>query len=279
MTVSGIVAAQGPFPIPRLPDPKPPDPQGPDPKALGEPSLGSQSIEQPSAQIAASSDLGPALIVLARTFELETGTRVDLALGASRTLMQHAREGAPYDVFISADLKHVAALADDELLVDRGVPFADGQLSILVHRSNPLAANLTLASLATAMKGGRVQRVALPDPADDIYGQSALDVLNQLRLMEFARPRMVYTPDVADAADKVVAGVIDVGIVASSLTMTDAARSGCRTLEVNPSWHRKLSHHVALTAEPDDTARALYAYLQSPQTRQLLRSYGYVTPT
>jgi molybdate transport system substrate-binding protein len=233
---------------------------------------------QPFALIAASSDLGPVLKTLAKSFEIETGTRLDLDLAAPRVLGQQLLDGENYDLIISPDHPQLAALAVDGALVDSGTLFVEGRLTILINRSNVLAANLTQSTFNTALREKRIYRIAVAKPDDDLHGHAALDVLNQIRLMDFARPRMVFAQDVAEAAQMVVSGAVDAGIVATSLTLSDAARTNCRALSINPSWHRKLSHRIAMTPDPDETARAIFNYLQSPPALALLRNAGYGTP-
>jgi molybdate transport system substrate-binding protein len=225
--------------------------------------------------VAASADLQDVLPLLARAFEVETGIAVQPQFGSSKSLATDVRSDEPFDLIISPDADLIAALAKDGHLADTGTVVADSRLAIAVHTTSPVATALTLASFTIALRAGRVRRIAIAHPDEDVFGQCALDVLQQMRLADFARPKFVYTKSVAEAAQMVSAGTVDTGIVPTSLLMAEAAKTGTRTLEINPSWHRPLSHRVALTPDADTGARQFLAYLQTPVARRTWRQFGY----
>jgi molybdate transport system substrate-binding protein len=225
--------------------------------------------------VAAAADLQDVLPLLGRAFEIETGIAIQPHFDSSQNLAAIIRGDEPFDLVISPDTDLMAVFSKDGLLADSGVVLAEGRLAIAVQTSSPVAAALTLTTFTTALKAGRFRRIAIAHPGEDVFGQRALDVLNQLRLTEFARPKLAYATSVADATQMVISGAADVGILATALLTSEAAKIALRTIEINPSWHRPLSHRMALMPDADEAALKFYAYLQTPVARRTLRQFGY----
>jgi molybdate transport system substrate-binding protein len=238
---------------------------------------GAFAADQP-VTVAAASDLQAVLGILAQAFEAETGFVVRPTFGSSGNFARQLRQGAPFDLFMSADEELVMALARDGHVRDAGVVYAEGRLSLMVHTSSPLAARPSVAAFVEAVKASRIKRVAIANPEHAPYGQRALDVLNQLRLMDFIRPKLVYGENVAQAVQFIATGAAEAGLVAHALTLAEAIKAVTRSVDIPPSWHRPLLQRMALTPRAEAGAQRFYNYLRSPVASKTFRAYGFAVP-
>jgi molybdate transport system substrate-binding protein len=232
----------------------------------------------PPVIVAAASDLQGVLAVLAQAFEFESGIPVRVTFGSSGNLARQLRQGAPFELFFSADEELVLALAKDGHVRDKGVVYAEGRLALMVHTSSPLAAKLTIEAFAAALKSGRVRRVTIANPEHAPYGRRALDVFTQLHITEFVRPKLVYGENVAQAAQFVATGAAEAGIVAHALTVSEAVMATTRSTLIPASWHRPLLQRMALTPRATGDAAQFYAYIQSPIAAKAFRDHGFAVP-
>jgi molybdate transport system substrate-binding protein len=229
--------------------------------------------------VAAAADLQGVLAVLAQAFETETGIPVRVTFGASGNFARQLRQGAPFDLFFSADEELVLALARDGNVRDKGIIYAEGHLALLVHTSSPLAAKPTIDAFVTAVKASRTKRIAIANPEHAPYGQRAIDVLTHLHVLEQVRPKLVYGENVAQAVQFTATGAAEAGIVAQSLTFNETVRATTRAVPIPSSWHRPLLQRMALTPRAGDDAARFYAYVQSPAGTKAFREFGFAVPT
>ena len=138
--------------------------------ALACPAAGAFADEPPT--IAAASDLQFALTEVAKAFTAETGLEVKLAFGSSGNFARQIRQGAPFEMYLSADENYVLELAKDGFTRDDGALYAVGRIVIIVPHGSPLEADGTLEDLRAALEDGRVQKFAIANPEHAPYGRA-----------------------------------------------------------------------------------------------------------
>ncbi|MDF2782474.1 MAG: molybdenum transporter substrate-binding protein, partial [Geminicoccaceae bacterium] len=124
--------------------------------------MGAPADEPPT--VAAASDLQFALTEVANAFTAETGLDVRLAFGSSGNFARQIRQGAPFEIYLSADEDYVLSLARDGFTRDEGALYAVGRIVILVPLGSPLEADGSLEDLRAALEDGRVQKFAIANP-------------------------------------------------------------------------------------------------------------------
>jgi molybdate transport system substrate-binding protein len=228
--------------------------------------------------IAVAANLQFALTEVAEAFAAETGREVKLALGSSGNFVRQIRQGAPFEMFLSADEAFVNELAADGLTEGEGDLYAVGRLAIVVPHGSPLKADGTLKDLAAALKDGRVERFAIANPDHAPYGRRAEEALRHAGLWEAIEGRLVLGENVAQAAQFATSGAAEGGLVPYSLAL-DPNVTGRAEFDLIPQdWHTPLRQRMALLTGAGETARAFYAYVGSPAGRAILKRYGYVLP-
>lgn len=235
-------------------------------------------LAQPVPSIAAASDLKFALEEVAAQFERDTGQQVRLVFGSSGNFCAQLLQGAPFQMFLSADEELVFRLADAGRTLDRGRLYAVGRIGILVPHGSPLKADAELKDLAAALKDGRLQKFAIANPEHAPYGRRAEEVLRHAGLWDAIRPRLVLGENISQAAQFATSGSAQGGIVALSLAKAPAvARLGTFAL-LPASWHQPLRQRMVLMNDATPAARAFYAYLSTPPAQATMARYGFAMP-
>jgi molybdate transport system substrate-binding protein len=239
---------------------------------------GVPGFAQAVPRVAAASDLKFALEEIAANFARAGGGRVDLIFGSSGTLTHQLLDGAPYDLFLSADEAFVSRLADAGLTRDRGVLYAIGRLVLFAPRGSPLAVDPELAGLRALAERGAPARFAIANPAHAPYGRAAEAVLRRRGLWTSIEPSLVLGENISQAAQFATAGAAAGGLLAYSLVLAPAMQDRGTYALVPASDHPPLRQRMVLLKQASPTAARFYEYLQQPATREVLRRFGFELP-
>ena len=221
-------------------------------------------------RVAAASDLQAALPALAARFAAEHGIAIVPTFGASGTLAAQIDQGAPFDLFLSADRAYVESLAKSGRVRPETVrPYALGHLVLVVHEATvPDSAVRSLADLRSA----EIRKISIANPAFAPYGKAARGALERAGLWESLAPKLVQAESVRQALRYVSAGDAEAGLVARSV----AGVPGVRIVEVDPPLGPPLVQVLGIVTEsrrPRDAAQ-FADFLASPSGRSILASFG-----
>ncbi|HLW12848.1 MAG TPA: molybdate ABC transporter substrate-binding protein [Casimicrobiaceae bacterium] len=228
--------------------------------------------------IAAASDLQFALPDIAVAFERATGQSVRLSFGSSGNFRQQIADGAPFDLFLSADASYADALVRERRTLDAGVIYAIGRLALFVANDSPIAPDAELRGVAAALAAGRVSKFAIANPAHAPYGRAAQQVLTHAGLWRSIEPHLVLGENVSQAAQFAASGAAQGGIIAYSLVRAPGIAQRGRYALLPASGHDPLVQKMVLLQRADATARAFYAFLQQPAARAIFERYGFDLP-
>jgi len=228
--------------------------------------------------VAAASDLQFALDEVVAQFTRETGVAVRVTYGSSGNFARQIEQGAPFDLFLSADEACVARLADRGLTRDRGDLYAVGRIVLFVPDGSPLLADAGLQHLARRLADGSSGRIAIANPEHAPYGRAAEQALRKLELWDAIRPKLLLGENVAQAAQFASTGNADGGIIAYSLALGPALRGRGSHALLPQSLHAPLRQRMVLLKEASGGAARLYEYLRSPAARAILTRYGFALP-
>lgn len=229
-------------------------------------------------QIAAAADLRLALSEVAAAFEADTGQRVQLNFGSSGNFYRQLMQDAPFEMFLSADEAYVDALARAGRTLDEGRLYAIGRIALVAARSSPLTLDPELAGLREAVGSGIVTRFAIANPEHAPYGQRAREALEHAGLWGDLRDRLVLGENVAQALQFATEGGAQGGIVAYALVLDPAFEGKADHVLIPAEWHQPLRQRMVLMKDAGETARHFYAYLSSPEARQIMARYGFGLP-
>lgn len=231
-----------------------------------------------SLTVAAASDLRFVLPELGERFTADTGETVQFSFGSSGNLRRQIAQGAPFALFLSADEAYVLALAREGQALDEGLRYAQGRLALLVPHGSPLRADGTLQDLAQALGDGRLRHLAIANPEHAPYGMRAQEALKHAGLWDILQAHLVLGENVAQAAQFVLTGSAQAGLVAYSLALAPAVAAQADHALIPEGWHQPLHQRMALIRGAGPTAQRFYAYLRTPPARALFRRYGFSLP-
>ena len=228
--------------------------------------------------VAAAADLQFALAEVVEAFTKETEREVTLTFGSSGNFFRQIQQGGPFQMFLSADEQFVFDLTAQGLTVDDGALYAVGRIVLIAPHDSPLKADGSLADLKAALADGRVKNFAIANPAHAPYGRRAEEALRHLGLWEAIKDRLVLGENVSQAAQFATSSDTQGGIIAYSLALSpDVSKLGTYAL-IPDDWHEPLRQRMALIKGAGETARAFYAFMQSPSARAIMRRYGFALP-
>lgn len=228
--------------------------------------------------VAAASDLNFALDEVAARFAADHEARVDVVYGSSGNLARQIREGAPFDLFLSADEVFVDDLADAGLTQDRGVLYAVGRIVLFAPAGSPLRVDDGLEGLGRLLDEGGVNRFAIANPEHAPYGRAAEAALRAQGLWDRLQPHLVLGDNVSQAAQFATTGNATGGIIAYSLALAPAVQALGTFALVPEEDHPPLRQRMALTRRAGPVAQRFYTYLQEPEVRAILTRHGFVVP-
>jgi molybdate transport system substrate-binding protein len=241
-------------------------------------SFGASAARGDAPVIVAAADLQFAMEEIAAGFTAETRREVKLTFGSSGNFARQIEQGAPFQMFLSADEDFIFRLVGLGKTMDRGQMYAVGRIVLMVPNGSPLAADPTLGDLATALGDGRLKKFAIANPEHAPYGRRAEEALRTAGLWERIKARLVLGENVAQAAQFATAGGAQGGIIAYSLARAPiVARLGAFAL-ISDAWHAPLRQRMVLLKGAGPTAQAFYRYVGQPPARAVLVRYGFVLP-
>ena len=232
--------------------------------------LGS-SASQPLV-VSAASDLMPSFGELGKLYEQQTGQPVTFNFAASGQLAQQIDQGAPVDLFASADVALVKDLAArGRVLSDSVQIYARGHIVLWTRADSPLGVKAVQDLLQP-----EIQHVAIANPEHAPYGRAARQALQAAGVWEAVQPKLVLGENVRQALQYAETGNVDVALVPLSLSL---ASSGRWTL-IPEDLHAPLDQALGVVAgSPRQAeARRFAALITGPQGRSVLGKYGFTLP-
>lgn len=225
--------------------------------------------------VAAAADLKFAMDEIVASFKkAHPADEVDLVYGSSGKFHTQIRQGAPYDLYFSADIAFPRELVKAGFAASDVEAYALGR--IVLWSATLDASKMTLTSLTDP----RIARIAIANPKHAPYGKRAEEALRAAGLWEKVEPKLVYGENIAQSAQFVQTGNAQVGIIALALAVNpELAKRGGHWL-IPDALHEPLEQGFIITrrAEGSALARRFADYMRSQPARAVMRKYGFVLP-
>ena len=232
----------------------------------------------PPIMVAAAADLSGALPEIAAKYKNRTGQEVKLTFGASRNLATQIRNGAPFDVFFSADEDYPRQLVEEGLAENSTLyRYAVGRLVLWVPNDVPV----DLQKLGMkALLDPAVKKVAIANPDHAPYGRAAQSALRHFGIYDQVSSRLVFGESVSQAAQFVESGNAQAGLIALSHALAPALQSKGRYWTVPLDAYPTLNQAVVVLthSKQEEAARKFLDFLRGPEAASSLGSYGFTIP-
>lgn len=228
--------------------------------------------------VAAAADLTAALNEIGQNYERKTGVQLKLSFGASGALTQQIQNGAPFDLFFSADMDYprqlIAASAADGASLYQ---YAVGKLVLWVPQDSPLDVEHKGMNV---LLDPAVKKIAIANPQHAPYGRAAAAALKHAGLYDRVADRLVLGENVAQAAQFVESGNAQAGFVALAHAVAPTMQGKGKYWEVPADFYPPLAQGAVVLSHSQHKmdAEDFLAYIKTKEVAELLRKYGFSQP-
>jgi molybdate transport system substrate-binding protein len=226
---------------------------------------------------AVAADLQFAMQEISTRFRQESGRSVKLIYGSSGNFAQQLQNGAPFDMFFSANLDYPKQL-EAAGLIEPGsfYEYAIGKIVVWVPNDSKLELGLGLKALLDPS----IKKIAIANPQHAPYGKAAVAALQKENIYEQVKDKFVLGENISQTASFVASGSADAGIVALSLALSPNMQDKGRYLEVPSGEYPAIEQACVImrSSKNKDIARGFLKFVQSSPIRELLLKYGFAVP-
>ena len=204
-------------------------------------------------------------------FQKKTNLSVESIVNSSGKLTTQIQQGAPYDVFLSADMDYPQTLYKAGLTTAAPVVYAYGSLVLWTTGDIPLSADLK------ALNDPSVRHIAIANPATAPYGEAAISFLTHKKLLESVKPKFVYGESIAQVNQYILSGAAEVGFTAKSVVLDPTLTKRGHWIDLPTSGYAPIAQGVVILKRTDQlkVAQQFLAFLSSPTARRILQQFGY----
>jgi molybdate transport system substrate-binding protein len=227
--------------------------------------------------VAAAADLQFAFQDVAARFQKDTGITVKLISGSSGNFFTQIQNGAPFDLFFSADIDYprkleAAGLTEPGTLYE----YATGRIVLWA----PKESKLDLSRGLQVLLDPAVKKIAIANPEHAPYGRAAVAALKHENLYDKVSGKFVLGENISQTALFIASGNADVGIVALSLAMAPTMKEKGKYAEIPAEDYPAIEQGAVIvnSSRQKELARRFLAYLKTPPILELLESYGFAVP-
>ncbi|MFC5411839.1 molybdate ABC transporter substrate-binding protein [Larkinella bovis] len=203
-------------------------------------------------------------------FETKTGQKIETIVSSSGKLTAQIKSGAPFDVFLSADMTYPAAVDQAGLAATRPRVYAYGLLVLWTKAGFDPGRGLGILS------DSRIQKIAVANPKLAPYGATVIEVLTQQNRLTALQPKIVYGESIAQVNQYLISGAVEAGFTAKSVVLEPSLRGKGRWAEVKGA--APIAQGVVLLKNARPDARTFYDYLFLAEAQAIFRQYGYQLP-
>jgi len=227
--------------------------------------------------VAAAADLRQTMGEVGSRFQSQSGIRVKVIYGSSGDFYQQILNGAPFDVFLSANAEYPRRIESAGLAApDTYYEYARGKLVLMTGAKS----SLDLQQGLKLVLDPAVKKISIADPSHAPYGQAAIAALKSEKLYEMVPGKIVTGENVSQAASFVLSGAADVGIVALSLVASAENHSQVRYAEIPAADYPPIQQAciVLRSSKNQKPAMQFESYLRGAEAKEIFRRYGFEVP-
>jgi len=234
-------------------------------------------VAQEQLTIAAAADLQQVMKDLSTRFEKQTGIKVSLVFGSSGNFFAQLQNGAPFDLFFSADVDYPRKL-EATGLAERGslYEYATGKIVLWVPSHSRVDVNNGLA----AVDDPQIRRLAIANPAHAPYGRAAETALKKAGVWEQVSSKLVFGENISQTAQFASSGNADAAILALSLVLAPAMKQQGRYSLIPQGMYPPLRQGVVVIKKSahKSLASRFIEFLKTAEARSLFTQYGFQEP-
>lgn len=227
--------------------------------------------------IAAASDLNYAIKEIVAEFEKTTGNHVKLSLGSSGNFYAQIQNGAPFDLYFSADIGYPKKLEEAGLLVPGSLyRYAVGRIVLWTNHTSHRDVSKGMETL----RDPAIKKIAIANPKHAPYGRAAVAAMQHFKVYDQVKDRLVLGENISQAAQFIESGACDIGVIALSLALAPTMKSAGAYWEIPSDAHPPLEQGAAIlkSSKQQEVAKQFVTFMQDQQGREIMTRYGFTLP-
>jgi len=240
---------------------------------LGKPA----SAQDAEITIAVAANVQYAMRDLKTEFENKSGIQTKVIIGSSGQLTAQIQQGAPYDVFISADMKYPRTLYQNKKAVNPPKVYAYGSLVLWTMKKG-----IPFQKGFKELLNNNIQKIALANPRTAPYGAATIQVLKHYNIYNQVKDKLIYGESIAPTNQYIVSKAADIGFTAKSVVLSPVMKGKGTWKEVNPDTYQPIKQGCVILAygqkHHPKASKSFYDFMLSPKAMKILKKYGYRIP-
>jgi molybdate transport system substrate-binding protein len=228
--------------------------------------------------IAAASDLNFAFRDIVAEYEKTTGNHVRLSLGSSGNFYAQIQNGAPFDIYFSADIAYPRKLEEAGLTVPGSLyPYAIGRMVLWAGKES----HLELSKGLEILREPTIKKIAIANPKHAPYGRAAVAAMEHAQVYDRIKDKLVLGENISQAAQFVESGAADVGIIALSLALAPPMQAAGRYWEIPADAHTPIEQGAVILkgVKNQEHAKAFLSFVLGVEGQATMKRYGFVAPS
>jgi molybdate transport system substrate-binding protein len=224
-------------------------------------------------RVATSANLQPVITALQTDFKKQSGVAIEPIVGSSGKLVAQIQNGAPFDVFLSADMSFPEVLFKEGFSAKAPVVYALGNLIICSTK------NIGFERWERVLLTPKVKKVAIANPSIAPYGAAAESLLKKKGIRDNINSKVVYGESIAQVNTYITTGVVDVGFTTLSLIKDPANKTKLYWKAIDPKTYAPIQQGVVILKNgvTNPNAEKFYRYILSADAKRIFEQYGYRT--
>lgn len=227
--------------------------------------------------IAAASDLNFAFKELVGEYEKQTENHVKLSLGSSGNFFSQIQNGAPFDLYFSADIGYPKKLEDAGLTVPGSLyRYAIGRIVLWTGNGS----HIDVAKGFESLREPTIKKIAIANPKHAPYGRAAVAAMEHFKVYDQVKDKLVLGENISQAAQFIESGACDIGIIALSLALAPTMKARGTFWEVPGEAHPPLEQGAVILKSSihQGSAKRFLEFMKGPQGQEIMKRYGFTLP-
>ena len=229
------------------------------------------SLSADTIKVAVAANMSYAMPSIIKSFhKIYPNIKVEILLGSSGKLFAQVKNGAPFDIFLSANMKYPNALYKEKLCITKPKVYAYGALSLLSSQKRDFSKGLDI------LKEKYIQKIAIANPKTAPYGKAAIEVLKKIGLYNSLKDKFIYAQSVAQVTTYAIIAA-DIGFVAKSSLFSphmQRYKKGINWINIPVSLYTPIKQGIVLLKD-NNSAKKFYDFIFSKKAKKILVEYGY----
>ncbi|MDL5513175.1 molybdate ABC transporter substrate-binding protein [Arenibacter sp. M-2] len=222
--------------------------------------------------IAVAANMEAPMEALTKAYTLKAGVEFELIVGSSGKLTAQIMEGAPYDIFVAANMKYPEAVYAGGKAKNNPRVYAKGKLVLW-----SMAGNVPVS--IDALTDPLIEHIALANPKTAPYGVAAKEVLQYYGLSEILGPKLVYGESIGQTDQFIISQAAQIGFTAISTVLSPEMKGKGNWIPINPSLYSNIDQGAVLVNRKEDhkqDSQGFYDFLFSDEAKEILKEFGYL---